>query len=172
MQSQSREADIASILDDLRRIVRELREASRSAERTLGVTAAQLFVLKMLAEAPTLSLSGLARRTSTHQSTVSVVVKRLVSARLVTRVTSATDARRVELAVTARGRALLKKAPLAAQERLIESIEQLPNTQRKALANGLRQVVTGMLLDQERPVMFFEEEEPQRERKTNSRASS
>lgn len=111
------------ILDDIRRIVRVLRESSRASQRNLRVTGAQLFALKALAHAPTLSLNELAARTRTHQSTVSVVAMRLVRAKLVKRMTSKQDARRIELAVTAKGHALLAQAPPAVQERLIDAIQ-------------------------------------------------
>src|SRR5262245_44102891 len=102
---------ITGVLDDLRRIVRVLRESSRAAEGQLGVTGAQLFVLKALAEAPALSINALAERTRTHQSTVSVVVRRLVEHGLVKRSVSLTDGRRLELSLTRRGRTLLSRAP-------------------------------------------------------------
>jgi hypothetical protein len=41
-----------AILDAVRRIVRALHESSRAAEKTLGVTGAQLFVLQTLADVP------------------------------------------------------------------------------------------------------------------------
>jgi DNA-binding MarR family transcriptional regulator len=162
-------SEITSILDDLRRVVRVLRESSRSSEREFGVTGAQLFALKALAKDPALSLNELAARTRTHQSSVSVVVKRLVRARLVSRVTSPHDGRRVELAVTAKGRALLARAPLAAQERLIEGIEQLSRVDRRVLARSLHRLVDAMQLGDEPPSMFFEIEPPARRPPTRAR---
>jgi DNA-binding MarR family transcriptional regulator len=100
---------------------------------------------------------------------VSVVVKRLVRARLVSRVTSEHDARRVELAVTAKGRALLAKAPLAAQERLIGGIEQLSRKDTQELARSLQRLVAAMQLGQEPPSMFFETEARTRPRPSGAR---
>jgi DNA-binding MarR family transcriptional regulator len=150
---------VTDILDDFRRIVRVLRESSRAAEGTLGVTGAQLFVLKALADAPAQSVNALADRTRTHQSTVSVVVKRLVERGFVRRETSENDGRRVELTLTKRGVALLAQAPLAAQDKLIASLEKLPIQDRKALGSALKQVVQHMSLEGEAPQMFFEDEE-------------
>jgi DNA-binding MarR family transcriptional regulator len=149
--------DTSAILDDLRRIVRVLRESSREAERVLGVSGAQLFVLRSLASAPALSLNALAARTRTHQSSVSVVVKRLADRGLVSRTVSARDARQLQLSLTARGAKLLQRAPLAAQDELIRGVEQLPETQRRKLAGALRALVQTMHLDGEPPEMFFEE---------------
>src|SRR5690348_4042205 len=113
--------DVRSILDSIRRIVRTLRVASRASEKEVGLTGAQQFVLHHLAEATSLSVNDLADRTRTHQSSVSVVVQRLVDRGLVARERSGLDARRVELTLTPAARALLKKSPGAAQERLIEA---------------------------------------------------
>jgi MarR family transcriptional regulator, lower aerobic nicotinate degradation pathway regulator len=168
MSSQPHETDLTGILDDLRRIISSLWNSSRSAERAFGLTVAQYFVLKTLAEAPALSISELARRTCAHPNTVSVVLPVLLRSQLVARTESNLDPGRTELAVTPQGRALLAKAPMAAQERLIECIEQLPAEERSALASALRHIATGMLLDDERPMLFFEEEEPVAGRQTTT----
>jgi MarR family transcriptional regulator, lower aerobic nicotinate degradation pathway regulator len=145
------------VLDHLRRIVRTLRESSRAAEARFGLTAAQLFVLRALAGPRPLSLNQVAARTHTHQSTVSVVVKRLVGRRLVRRAVSALDGRRVQLTLTDRGRAVLERAPLAAQDRLVAGLEALPRTDRHELATGLGRLVAAMGLAAAAPAMFFED---------------
>jgi DNA-binding MarR family transcriptional regulator len=150
--------EVTAILDDLRRIVQVLREASRDAERHLGVTGAQLFVLKALLETPRLSLNELAERTHTHQSTVSVVAKRLVDRGLVTRSVSPHDGRRIELSLTVRGRRLLARSPLAAQDQLIAGVDALGPAERRGLAVALRRLAEAMRVGDEAPVMFFEEE--------------
>lgn len=155
---QSRNDDTTAVLDGLRRIVRVLRESSREAEASLGVSGAQLFALKALSEAPQLSLSQLAERTRTHQSSVSVVVKRLVRQRLVARKSSALDGRQVELSLTARGRALLRRAPHAAQDRLILAVEAMPRAERKALGRSLGRLSEAMGAADTAPQMFFEEQ--------------
>ena len=149
--------DTTRVLDGLRRIVRSLRESSRAAEADLGVSGAQLFVVRALAEAPALSLNELAARTHTHQSTVSVVVKRLAARGLVARSISARDGRRLVLRLTGRGRALLARAPLAAQDTLIAGLASLTGRDRRALAAGLQRLVEAMRLHDAEPAMFFEE---------------
>src|SRR4051794_12131990 len=67
-------AEIRSILNSMRRIVDILRVASRAAEKDVGLSGAQLWVLHKLAEGPVISLNELAERTCTHQTSVSVVV--------------------------------------------------------------------------------------------------
>jgi DNA-binding MarR family transcriptional regulator len=147
----------ARALDAIRRIVRALRVSSSALQRELGVSGAQLYVLQQLAEAPAESIADLARRTVTDQSSVSVVVSRLVERKLVTRVPSKLDARRAEIALTPKGRALLGRGPRPAQERLIESVKCLEPNELEALTHALERVVTTMGAAEESPAMFFEE---------------
>jgi DNA-binding MarR family transcriptional regulator len=145
-----------AVLDAIRRIVRALRESSRGAERAVGVGGAQLFVLQRLAGAPALSLNELARRTLTHQSSVSVVVSKLVRAGLVARTRADGDGRRVEIELTEAGRRVLSRAPAAAQDRLIGALGVLGPEARRELAGRLRQLVEAMALPDRHPPMFFE----------------
>src|SRR5579872_2847648 len=108
--------DVREALDAFRRIVQALRTASRETEQRLGVSAAQLFALQQLAALPGLSINELASRTFTHQSSVSVVVQRLVDRKLVEKVSSKDDRRRLRLAITDAGRQVLRRSPQPAQE--------------------------------------------------------
>jgi MarR family transcriptional regulator, lower aerobic nicotinate degradation pathway regulator len=139
----------------MRRILRALRTSARRAEAQVGVTGAQLFVLQILADSPALSMNELAERTVTHQSTVSTVVNRLVRRRLVTKSRSAEDGRRVELRLSSSGRALVRRAPEAAQSRLIEGLQALPAAEGRELARMLRRLVTAMGAAREPAEMFF-----------------
>ncbi|HVY46619.1 MAG TPA: MarR family winged helix-turn-helix transcriptional regulator [Minicystis sp.] len=150
--------EIATALDALRRIVRALRLSSRALEKELGVSGAQLFVLQKLADGPAPSIGALAARTVTDQSSVSVVVSRLVDKRLVSRSPSKTDARRAEIALTPKGRALLRRAPPPAQTRLVEALSRLDARDAAGLAHGLGRLVAEMGAEAEHVAMFFEED--------------
>jgi DNA-binding MarR family transcriptional regulator len=152
----TRGSETRVILDGVRRIVRTLHESSRAAERSLGLSGAQLFVLQTLADSPGLSLNALAAQTHTHQSSVSTVVSRLVERGLVLRTPAADDGRRLELRVSAEGRRLVSRAPDAAQARLIHGIEQLTSSRRRALAAALAELTGAMDLDRGAPAMFFD----------------
>ena len=144
-------------LDGFRRLVRALRTASVTSERSLGVSAAQLFVLRQLAAHPGLSLGELAERTLTAQSSVSEVVARLASRGLVARETSTSDRRRAEVRLTAEGTAVVRRAPDAVQEQLFAALDRLPTAQRQALAEGLEAWVREAGLAETEPSMFFED---------------
>jgi len=151
------QTDVREVLNALRRIVRSLRVSSRTAEQRVGLSGAQLFVLQCLARHSPCSVKELAARTATDQSSVSVVVSRLVTGGHVRRVAAAADRRRVELTLTKSGRELLESAPEAAQDRLIFALGQLPKADLKALSRSLTQVVELAEVSQESPSLFFEE---------------
>ena len=146
--------DTTSALDSLRRIFRVLRV--EAAEKRLGVTAAQLFVLRALGDAPASSIRELAGRTLTDPSSVSVVVSRLVARRLVSRKPSPADARRAVLSLTPSGKSLLARAPLPPQLRLIAAIDELPAASRGRLAKALAELVGELGVAEGVAGMFFE----------------
>lgn len=163
IRDESLNADSQDILDSIRRIVRALRVSSKSVELSLGISSAQLFVLQRLRDENGISLNELAERTLTHQSSVSVVVSKLVEQGLVQRRKAKDDERRVEISITSQGRALLKKAPEPFQDRLIHSIDQLASNQRTHLAKGLKALVE-MTEIQSGPAPLFFEDQPKKEK--------
>ena len=70
---------------------------------------AQLAVLQALARQSPMSLTGLVERTGMNRTWLSRTVLHLVEGGYVSRVRSATDARRAEVAITAQGRVLLQR---------------------------------------------------------------
>src|SRR4051812_34670846 len=118
--SEGTRATVERAMNVVRSIVRAQRINTRAIELKMGISLAQLFVLQQLAERPSDSLNELAERTATHQSSVSVVVRRLVERGYVSRTAAAADKRRIQIEVTPAGRELLKGAPTTIQLQLIE----------------------------------------------------
>jgi len=157
-RSPSASAEVRAVLEAIRHVVRVLRVASRAAEKRVGLSGAQLFVLQVLADKDALSLGELAERTFTHQSSVSVVVGRLVDRGLVRRRRSNADARRLEVTLTRPGRVLAARAPAAAQGRLISGLERLDPRDRRTLARTLGGLLAEMGIGRGAATMFFEDE--------------
>jgi DNA-binding MarR family transcriptional regulator len=154
--SQSDEA--TSVLIALRRIVRFLRLTDRAVESACDLSAAQLFVLQTLVDGPASSLSEVAQRTLTDQSSVSTVVARLEQRGLVRRTASRTDRRRAELRITPAGVRMVQSAPRAPQAQLIVAIRALPPSRRTELVRVLDSLVTLIGANEIAPRMLFEDE--------------
>jgi DNA-binding MarR family transcriptional regulator len=166
------EEDVVRAMDALRRIVQVLRASALRVEQDVGVSGAQLFVLATIGAEPGQSIGEISDRTATRQSTVSEVVARLVGLRLVSRTRSRTDARRVVLAVTARGADVLARSPTTPQAALVQAFEDLPAATRRSLAAGLERWSRSAGLGEGAPPMLFEQSRGGAGRKRASRAGS
>jgi DNA-binding MarR family transcriptional regulator len=149
-------------MNHFRRIVRALRSSHRAAGH-LNLTGAQLFVINVIGEAGgPLSVNEVAQRTGTDQSTVSVVTNRLVERGLLKRQRSRIDSRRVELSLTASGRALQKKAPVTiAQQRMTAALFELSSRDAAELLRLLEKIVSSMNIGAERAGMMFDDVAPE-----------
>jgi DNA-binding MarR family transcriptional regulator len=148
--------DVGRAINALRRMVRGLRSAAENVERQLSISAAQLFVLRELASLPDQSVKDLATVTMTTHSTVSQVVGQLLAKKLVTRTTDERDKRRSVLRLTRQGTALLRKAPRAIQEDLVDGFALLTPQERRALAGGLEKWLAASGLAATRATMLFD----------------
>src|ERR1051326_296597 len=152
-------------MDSFRRIVHALRSSHRAAG-DVALTGAQLFVLTTLgASSKPMGVGELAEMTRTDQSTVSVVAARLVDRGLIRRERSTLDSRRVELSLTARGKAVLKKTPATvAQRKLADALADLPPREAAALSRTLKKIVDAMGETDAPARMLFDERERGRRR--------
>ena len=145
-------------MNAVRSIVRAQRINTRAVELKMGISLAQLFVLQQLAGRPADSLNELAERTATHQSSVSVVVRRLVERGLVSRTASANDRRRIEIEVTPAGRELLAGAPVTVSMELVAALQRMPRAEREQLADLLERWLREARIDFATPPMLGEED--------------
>lgn len=160
--------DSQRILDSVRRLVRLLRLSDRAAQSEVGLSSAQLFVLHELGKTPELSLNELAERTRTDQSSVSVVVTRLVEAGLIERRRAEEDARRLVLTLTRSGRTALVTAPPAPQAHLLDVIEALPAAERKRFASTFARILEAMGAGGSAAPMLFDDEPKPKKRRARS----
>lgn len=156
-ESAARDDDLTRIMDAVRILVRAIRHHSIDVERQLGISLAQLYVLEQLAREPGCSINRLADVSRTHQSSVSVVVRKLTERGLVEKRTSAADARRAELTLTDAGRSLLERAPETVQARLISGLQRMGPDRTSVLAQGLGEWIDACGLSETSPPMLYED---------------
>ena len=150
---------LTEILDAFRTLVHALQVGSRSSGERVGLTGAQLFVLEKLRNTKGMTVNELAAATHTHQSTVSVVVSRLVEKELVSRVRSPKDARVQQLSITKKGISKLDRAPATVQEQLVTALKMLSVHEQSQLARMLKRVLTEAGLSEIKPELFLEAKE-------------
>ncbi|MEO8561294.1 MAG: MarR family transcriptional regulator [bacterium] len=144
-------------IDALRRILRALRLAESEIQSAVGLSAAQLFVLRALEDGHEASLSDLALRTMTDRSSVASVVVRLLDAGLVLRSVSHADRRRAAIVVTGKGRAVLARSPAPPTALLVAAMSALTARGRATLADQLVALTSAMGLDGEPAGLLFDD---------------
>jgi DNA-binding MarR family transcriptional regulator len=152
--SHTTEADSQEIFNDIRLLVQHIRLASRDSEASIGLSAAQLFVLRFVSEEDRLSVNDLAERTMTHQSSVSTVIQKLEAKRLVKRSVSDSDGRKFEFSLTKNGAAIMRKAPLPVQNILMDALDKMDPKVRKKFADCFSEFLNLADIHGEPPLLF------------------
>jgi len=145
------------VMDALRRIVQAVRQSSAQFERSTGLTAAQILILKHVAANAGASINDLAAETLTHQSTVSEVAGRLEAKGLLVRARSSEDGRRRELQITDAGQAALSMSTETIQETLMRAMASLPAETLDCLVTGLDALIAAAGLGSGPAPMFLED---------------
>ncbi len=113
-------------------------------EKVAGVGGASLWALAEIAENEKLTVSGLARAMSVHQSTASNLMEKLEADQYVVRTRSVEDRRVVHLSLSEHGKAVLAKAPPPHRGILPDALMRFDNDALKSLNHLLTKLVASM----------------------------
>lgn len=129
------------VLKKFRIIFGTVKQHFREVEQNCGISGSQLWIIRMVSKSPNIGVSVLAEQLSIHQSTCSLLVEKLVKRKLITKVRSTEDQRRVGLEVTNEAKSLLNKAPGPAEGALPNALATLPENVLNDLNNSLKKVI-------------------------------
>jgi DNA-binding MarR family transcriptional regulator len=113
-------------------------------EKAAGIGGASLWALAEIADSQNLTVSGLARAMSVHQSTASNLMDKLATEGYVIRSRSEADRRVVYLSLSKRGQEVLAKAPQPFRGILPDALMHLDPKILLQLKQHLSELVTGM----------------------------
>ena len=113
------------ILQKFRIIVSTAQKYSQRVEKSLGVSGAQLWIMKEIERVPGMRVGEVARKLAIHQTTASNLLDALEKKDMVCKMRMTTDQRIVNLTLTEKGRALLMKAPDLTRGLLPEALSQM-----------------------------------------------
>lgn len=112
-----------------------LERASKRMEDTIGISAPQRFALRMIGARPAITAGELAAVLHLHPSTVTGIVQRLESRKLVKRTSNEADGRVAHLHLTPAGAKANKPAGKGTIERAARvALTRCPPTQQRATA--------------------------------------
>ncbi len=146
---------IPEIINGLRRIVRALELFSGEVKRDFGLTAPQLWALKTLEQNGPLTVGELATHLLVHQSTVSLLIKRLERRGLVRRERQQEDRRFVRIELTDRAVAICRHAPAPAQGRLLHSLGRMSPTRLARIRQSVHDLTLAMEAEDVEVRFFF-----------------
>jgi DNA-binding MarR family transcriptional regulator len=146
--AESQRTTTTDLANELRPILVRLGRKLRKETTHLGITGGQATLLWQISEKPGIGLRELAELEGIATPTASGLVDRLERAKLIERVRSDTDRRRVGLTSTPAGRRLLQAVRARRTVWLAERLERLSPSERAAIESAL-QPLASLLADPE-----------------------
>lgn len=128
-------------LKKFRQIVSSAQQHFRRIEEQCGLSGAQLWALREVAEHPGQRVSDLAKVMSLHLSTTSNLLDKLTKRNLIRRERNDTDQRIVRLFPTEEGMRVVAGAPYPARGVLPEALNRLPDEVLDSLNESLARVL-------------------------------
>jgi DNA-binding MarR family transcriptional regulator len=137
-KKDTRHATTNEIVNSIRQLQGISRRQSSEFIRKYRITGPQLGALRLISLTPGISMFQLSEQLYLHASTVSGIVDRLEKRGYVSRRRDEIDRRKVILHVTAKGKCVIGKTPLAGMGLLIFTIDRLPERQLQDILKTLR----------------------------------
>lgn len=125
--------DALTVANDLRPVLVRLGRGLRKETEQLGVTSRQAALLALMDTAPGITASELSAAEGVSAPAMTKQVDRLEAAGIVQRVRSTDDRRRVGLALTAEGDALLRRIKARRTSWLAERLDRLEPDELRAI---------------------------------------
>ncbi len=157
--------NLGAVLDFMRllwRLDHALNRTSKRMKPTLGVTAPQRLVLRIVGRFPDLPAGELALLLHLHPSTLTGVLKRLESARLLARRADPRDRRRSLLRLTVKGKQLDVLSAASVEAAVKQALETIPAAPLSSARAVLETVTATLEANLEAPRQRRKRSRPQR----------
>ena len=136
-QQHSSELSHLEILQKFRIMVSAAQKYSQRVEKQLGVTGAQLWIMKEIDVTPGLRVGEVAKKLAIHQTTASNLLDALEKKEMICKSRQETDQRIVNLTLTEKGRLLMQKAPEPVRGLLPEALSQMKSDDLMLLGESM-----------------------------------
>jgi len=128
----------------LRRVIRATDLHSKYLAKTTGLTAPQILLLQTINKKSDVTIGELANDVSLSQATVTTILDRLETRKLVYRKRSDEDKRKVYVRLTDSGSDTLAHAPPLLQEQFIQQFSGLQEWEQTMIISALQRIATMM----------------------------
>lgn len=154
---------VEEVLVALRRVIRATDIHSSQLNKTSGLTAPQLLLMRTISRAGEASISEIAEAVSLSQATVTSILDRLEKRELLYRQRSELDKRKVHIVLTDAGLTMLANAPEPLQENFVRQFNALQDWEQAMIISSLQRVAHMMDADSidAAPFLHLGEMDPQ-----------
>ena len=135
------------VLVALRRVIRATDLHSKRLSKHAGLTGPQLLIMRSIRDLGKVTIGTIADRVSLSQATVTTILDRLEHRKLVYRVRSTQDKRKVHAHLTEEGEDILARAPEPLQEDFIRKFQSLAEWEQTMILASLQRVANMMDAD-------------------------
>ncbi len=136
------------VLVSLRRVIRATDLHSKRLSKHAGLTGPQLLIMRSIRDLGEVTIGTIAGKVSLSQATVTTILDRLELRKLVYRVRSTQDKRKVHAHLTEEGQAILARAPQPLQEEFIQKFQNLQEWEQSMIVASLQRVAHMMDADE------------------------
>lgn len=144
VSSEAPQVLVKEIIYQIRRLMQAGELYTKELNRKYRVSAPQLNCLLALYENGPMHASKIAKLIMVKSSTVTGIIDRLELKGLVTRVRNSPDRRVINIELTEVGKKLAENAPPPIQQKIVDGLKMLPNTDVEQIVRGLN-MLTQML---------------------------
>lgn len=127
-------------LISLRRIIRVTESSARELAKKADMATSELLTLQAVSDNPGISPGELAKSMNLSPVTSTVILQKLESRGLIDKIRSKVDKRRLEVALTEKGKHEVNDAPSSLQTRFSERFAQLQDWEQQLIASVLGRV--------------------------------
>ena len=135
------------VLVALRRVIRATDLHSKRLSKSAGLTAPQLLIMRTIRDLGQVTIGTIADKISLSHATVTTILDRLELRKLVYRVRSTQDKRKVHAHLTEAGGEILARAPNPLQEDFIKKYQALAEWEQTMILASLQRVANMMDAD-------------------------
>jgi len=135
------------VLVALRRVIRSTDLHSKRLSKHAGLTGPQLLIMRTIRDLGEVTIGTIADKVSLSQATVTTILDRLELRKLVYRVRSTQDKRKVHAHLTEDGVDILARAPEPLQEEFVKKFQSLHEWEQTMIIAALQRVANMMDAD-------------------------
>lgn len=132
------------LLVALRKVIRAIDLRSKQLNKDVGLTGPQLLVMQNVGKQPGIMVRQVADNITLSPATVTSILDRLEIKKLIQRVRSTEDKRKVGLFLTEKGQGILHDAPLPFQEHFTNRFAQLEQWEQSQMVATMQRIASMM----------------------------